>query len=190
MVDIETLGQHEDAHILSIAACPFDPYAYRNNEAGIHEPEAYVGPSAFCHHVGKAQGRTVEVGTALWWAEQSKEARSAMLSGQEAALPLPVVLENLRRYINLMKPEEVWAHGITFDLVILDHAYRQCKLRTPWVYQSQRDTRTIFGLIPPDEVFDIWPENSRKHDPRWDVACQIVAVQRAYKFLGLQAYQL
>lgn len=182
MIDVETLGQHEDAHILSIAAVRFDPYAWVQPDM-LPTVEGLSRLAFYSLAHPHQPGRKVEADTSLWWMNQSDEARRELIDLEHHGQLLPDVLSDLKRYA--AGCSEIWAHGSTFDLPILMHAYQQAGIKPAWSYKDVRDTRTIFGLMSTKTQQECWPENPRKHDPRWDAAAQAVAVTRAYAALGL-----
>ena len=47
----------------------------------------------------------------------------------------------------------IWAHGSTFDITMLDPAYRKVfgvNYFIPWHWRKVRDTRTLLWLVPGD----------------------------------------
>ena len=167
MIDIETLATDRRAHILSIGAVRFDPYGGSVRIADLL-PGFYRAATPY------QPGRTVAAETALWWMQQSEEAR-LHVSAPKDAQELAVVLDHLRQY--LRSTEEVWSHGSTFDLPILRDAYEQVGMKCPWHYRDERDTRTIFALSKQFGASGEWPEeNLLKHHPTSDAAVQAVAI--------------
>ncbi len=41
----------------------------------------------------------------------------------------------------------IWAHGISFDIPILEEAYIRCGIEKPWKYWNINDYRTILNLV-------------------------------------------
>lgn len=148
MIDLETLAKTPDAMILTIAVVPFDPRA---------EPMASTKdlPSTFFYEGVrlKDQMRRVDWDTFDWWQTQSEEARREVFWGQRAK-GLPYILGKLTTFLG--ENPVVWCQGLTFDIPILEDAYRQLNLRPPWHYADTRDTRTVYDIagghrIPTEE---------------------------------------
>lgn len=129
MIDIETLGTAANSVILSIGAVQFD-------DAGNMGDEFYANINIdSCLE----KGLVVEGRTILWWMGQSNEARAVL---GENEYPLQVALSNLTNAFT-WRDTLVWCNGLSFDLPILDTAYRACGLSAPWAYYNGRDYRTL-----------------------------------------------
>jgi exodeoxyribonuclease VIII len=59
---------------------------------------------------------------------------------------LAQALEELGRLI--WHSKRVWANGPTFDMNILEHAYKSLGMALPWKYYTVRDARTVYSLCP------------------------------------------
>lgn len=168
MVDIETLGQNNDAVILSIGAVRFtettvlDPY--KVNVAMVAQP-----------------GRTIDPRTVTWWMQQSPEAKDALFD------PVPVTLElalkEFRTWVEAVPRDYVWANGASFDLGILRHAY---KGYPPWSHRQELCMRPLRCLAV--AVWNLhWRGYSKtqrmgvKHDALGDAIVQAQFVQQVYK---------
>ena len=137
MIDLETMSTRPDAVILEIAAVPFSL-----------EKDIVYHEEAFQRHVTIDScldaGLHLSGGTVAWWLEQSEEARRAIVIGQRSGIPIGEALELLYRWFQLYDDlEGVWSHGATFDLPILDYAFKTIRGSSPpWPYSITRDTRT------------------------------------------------
>ena len=58
--------------------------------------------------------------------------------------PLEQVLDELGKLI--WQSNAIWANGPTFDMTILEHAYKSYKKPLPWQYYRVRDARTVYML--------------------------------------------
>ena len=96
------------------------------------------------------EGRTIEQGTIDWWATQPKEVREEAFNEHDR-VPLREALQGLHR--TLWHARRVWAQGPTYDMNILEHAYKSLAMPLPWRYYSVRDSRTVFGLVPSLEKY-------------------------------------
>ena len=111
MLDIETVGTGPDACILTIAAQTFDPTALG------YLPKDYYARV----DIDSQPNREVDDATVEWWATQPQEAQDEAF-GEEGRIPLKQALEELSKlcfHCNL-----TWANGTTFDMVILENAYK------------------------------------------------------------------
>ena len=137
MIDIETCGTGPEACILTIAAQCFDPLARHDFDQYRHY-YARIDP-------GSQPTRRVEQGTIEWWATQPPQAQEEAF-GEHNRIPLTQALEELGRLIWQCK--RVWANGPTFDMNILEHAYKSYNIVLPWQYYNVRDARTVYSLCP------------------------------------------
>lgn len=174
MVDIETLGTAPGSVILSIGACVFD------SEGTTHEFEAVIDPRDAVKY-----GLTIDPDTVCWWAGQSEEARRAVFLPKDDPKLFPLS-EALWRFSEWFRSawvngQQVWCHGATFDVPLLDAAYRACGLAAPWGYNQARCTRTLY------ELADVWPDRTRgvHHNALNDAKVQAQAAIEAHRQLGL-----
>lgn len=135
MVDLEGLGTGPETTILTIAAQEFDPL-----ERGSFGRDYYVRVS-----LESQEDRSIEQGTIDWWATQPIEVKEEAFS-EENRVPLREALGGLHRMI--WHAKRVWAQGPTYDMTILEHAYKSLSMPLPWKYYSVRDSRTLFSLVP------------------------------------------
>ena len=133
MIDIETLGTTPDALILTVAAQSFDPVG-----------DGYYNQSYYARVDFDSQlDRKIEDGTLKWWATQNSMAREEAFS-EDNRKPLEQVLDELGKLI--WQSNAIWANGPTFDMTILEHAYKSYKKPLPWQYYRVRDARTVYML--------------------------------------------
>jgi hypothetical protein len=137
MIDIETCGTGVDACILTIAAQCFDPLR-RDDYTQQRWYYARVDTDS-------QPDRNISQGTIEWWATQPKEAQEEAF-GEEGRIPLKQSLEELHKLT--WHCNRVWANGPTFDMNILEHAYKTYNIVLPWQYYKVRDARTVYGLCP------------------------------------------
>jgi len=125
-IDLETMGKTPECAIVSIGAVIFDP---RYN---------VVTQDKFYTELNwQAQDRFLCPDTTAWWQRQSPKAKAA-LNGSE---DLRDQLIDLAFW--LPSDCKVWGNGATFDISILENAYRQHGLEVPWKFWNVRDMRTI-----------------------------------------------
>jgi hypothetical protein len=135
MIDIEGLGTGPETTILTIAAQEFDPLV-RNS----------FGRNYYARVTLESQeGRSIEQGTIDWWATQPAMARDEAFA-EDGRITLREALEGVYKLI--WQAKRVWAQGPTYDMNILEHAYKSLNIPLPWKYYSVRDSRTLFSLVP------------------------------------------
>jgi len=167
MIDIETVGTGPEACILTIAAQAFDPLG-----TGYHARQFYarIDPDS-------QPGRNIEQGTIDWWATQPPEAQEEAF-GLDNRISLDTALEELGRLI--WRSKRIWAQGPTFDMNILEHAYKSFGRPLPWKYYIVRDSRTVFSLWP-----DL-PKPPTSHHALQDCRRQIELLQTTLKHLNIK----
>jgi len=166
MVDIETMSLQQNALVLSVAAVPFELCKALPQ---ISKGQLWVLPT----REQILMGRHVDAGTQRWWQQQSPEAREHFL--QEVTSLDEFVLE----FTGVVGgADQVWAHGTTFDITILESLFRDLGHNPPWQnYRVIRDVRTIAEFTPKrEERPDSAITGLVEHDPRSDCVQQIWTV--------------
>jgi hypothetical protein len=135
MIDIETVGTGPNACILTIAAQAFDPFS-----RGYYDRHYYARVD-----IESQPERNIEQGTIDWWATQPSAARDEAFA-EDGRIPLTQALEELGKLI--WHSKRIWANGPTFDMNILEHAYKSYSMPLPWKYFLIRDARTVYSLVP------------------------------------------
>jgi DNA polymerase III epsilon subunit-like protein len=147
MIDIETLSLEPSAHILSIGATTLD-----------------LG-NLFYATVSDEQGRTVSVDTVRWWMNQTESAVGSAFFG-DFSVKLESALKGLHEFItgNRLIPQrgetasiEVWSKHPALDISVLEHAFRQHGINTPWKYHEVMDYATALNMWR--EKFDMGPKD-------------------------------
>jgi exodeoxyribonuclease VIII len=129
MIDLETMGTTPNSAIVSIGAVPFDPR------------QGKVSNQTFYRELDwEDQGRYICPKTTEWWKGQSDEAKAAHFG-----------LDSLKNALNelaawLPKDAKVWGNGATFDVSMLEDAYRQYYIEIPWKFWNVRDCRTVLDM--------------------------------------------
>jgi hypothetical protein len=128
------LGTTADAVILSIGAVKFDL------ETGIIEDDGFYRSVSVESNLDL--GRRISEDTLIWWFKQSPEAQGVY---HEEKVALDTALVELSDWIGTddYKP---WANGADFDTPMLQHAYAQLKIETPWKFWNNRCFRTYKNL--------------------------------------------
>ena len=166
MIDLEGLATGPDTTILTIAAQSFDPFG-----------QGYSGQSYYARVTLESQeDRAIDQGTIDWWATQPAVVRDEAFSEQDR-IPLDQALDGLGRLI--WHSNRIWAQGPTYDMNILEHAYKSYGKALPWKYYMVRDSRTVFSLWPDQPI----PPTS--HHALEDCRKQIAIVQATLKHLNV-----
>lgn len=135
MIDIEGLGTGPDTTILTIAAQSFDPLG-----------TGYYDQYYYCRvDLESQEGRSIQQSTIDWWATQPAESRDEAFS-EDNRIPLRQALEELGRIA--WQSKRIWANGPTYDMNILEHAYKSLDMHIPWQFYNVRDARTVYSLYP------------------------------------------
>lgn len=166
MIDIEGLATGPDATILTIAAQAFDPLG-----KGFYSQQYYARIT-----LESQENRRIEQGTIDWWATQ-KEAQAEAFA-EEDRIPLDQALDGLGRLV--WHSKRIWAQGPTYDMNILEHAYKSYNKPLPWKYYMVRDSRTVFGLWPG------LPKPPTSHHALEDCRRQIELLQTTLKHLDVK----
>jgi hypothetical protein len=96
---------------------------------------------------------------------------------EQDRIPLDQALDGLGRLI--WHSNRIWAQGPTYDMNILEHAYKSYSKPLPWKYYMVRDSRTVFSLWPDQPI----PPTS--HHALEDCRRQIGMLQRTLAHLNV-----
>jgi DNA polymerase III epsilon subunit-like protein len=170
MIDLETLGTTPGCAIRSIGAVAFDPTTDDRDTVSCN-PEFYANVSlASC----LAAGLSIDADTIEWWERQSEASKAALRDP-----PPGEIVAALHQFVGwnrtLPMISGVWAHGASFDIPIVETAFRRFPIAPPWDYRLIRDTRTLYDLAGFDPKadgpeFDGAPHNAL-HDARHQARC-------------------
>lgn len=176
MIDCETLAVTADAVILSIGAVEF-------------ELDGRLGDT-FYRSVSidsnLALGRRVKESTLIWWFDQDRAAQEVF---REAKHTLESALTDLSDWYyktGIMGEDGKvstcpWSNGASFDIPMLEHAYEQCGMETPWRFFNSRCMRTYRNLPGADKVPR--PAPSVAHNALQDAIAQAKYVQDIHRAL-------
>ena len=167
MIDLEGLATGPDTTILTIAAQAFDPFG-----TGHYDQHFYARVT-----LESQENRAIDNGTIEWWANQPEHAREEAF-GKQDRIPLDQALDELSKLI--WRSKLIWSQGPTYDMNILEHAYKSYGKPLPWKYYMVRDSRTVFSL---------WPEQPiplTSHHALEDCRRQISMLQNTLKYLNVK----
>lgn len=166
MIDIEGLGTGPDAAILTIAAQSFDPFG-----TGHYDRQYYARIT-----LESQENRRIQDDTLAWWATQPEAQTEAF--AEDNRVPLDQALDELYRLA--WQHDYIWAQGPTYDINILEHAYKSYNKTQPWQFYRIRDSRTVLSLWPGRPV----PPTS--HHALEDTRKQINILQQTLKHLNVK----
>jgi hypothetical protein len=166
MIDIEGLGTGPDAAILTIAAQSFDPFG-----TGHYDRHYYARIT-----LESQENRRIQDDTLAWWATQPEAQAEAF--AEDNRVPLDQALDELYRLA--WQHDYIWAQGPTYDINILEHAYKSYNKTQPWQFYRIRDSRTVLSLWPGRPV----PPTS--HHALEDTRKQINILQQTLKHLDVK----
>lgn len=186
MIDIETLSGRPDALVLQVGAVLFEP-AMGTLQAPGRKWDLRTDEQENDWH------RDIEARTVLWWAQQSAEARTAVLQvpSRERVHPAQCLVE-LGDLIDAA--EYVWARGPAFDLAILNSLYAAVQAATTGLVPDRkplfpfwkwRDERVLRDLL--DAVGYGQQRHGVAHDALDDAVSQANNVLRAYEVMRRKA---
>jgi hypothetical protein len=167
MIDLEGLATGPDTTILTIAAQTFDPFG-----TGWYDKHYYARVT-----LESQENRAIDNGTIAWWATQPDHAREEAFNEQDR-IPLDQALDELAKMI--WHSKLIWSQGPTYDMNILEHAYKSYNKPLPWKYFQVRDSRTVFSLWPDQ------PIPSTSHHALEDCRRQIGMLQATLKHLNVK----
>ena len=182
MIDIETLSTNPDASIATIGGIKFKRGTpLPKNLDDVQESHKLYIKVDRCScddlllHVDQA--------TLKWWGTQSEEAKQEVF-GIEGRVPIRDALITLAEFVRGTKT--VWANSPNFDIVILENAYRRCKLTPPWKFWNLRCCRTAYDLGGVSlKLMNNSKGTKTSHHALGDCADQIRCLYEAYENMGL-----
>lgn len=138
MIDIETMGNTPGAAILSTGA------VFIKDGKLAEEFYQHIDLQSCLENGLKMDGGTVQ-----WWMKQSDEARESIT--RETGDNIIAVLANFYGWVtqNVQGAEvQVWGNAATFDVVLMEEAFRRVGYDIPWKFWGHRCYRTLKNLFP------------------------------------------
>ena len=169
MIDLETFSTKYNASILTIGAIKF-------NRKGPILPLEEL--DTFYCRIDKESCKAIKLHfdpkIISWWEKQDDDCKYEVFT-DEGRIPIRDALKDLAKWIGPNK--KIWGHGSVFDCAILNNAYTECKLETPWKFWDIRDTRTIYdiGNVNFNNIL-----YNNKHHALHDAYRQIIALKIAF----------
>ena len=163
MIDLETLGVTPDSVILTIGAIKFDPW----DDSSTLTNKENIQMDCFYHRIDP----------------ESFGPDARIDDAEDNRIPIRTTLTDFYKWLG--KFDCVWSNGATFDIVMLEGAYRAQDKGIPWKYWQARDTRTVFGMVKDHKQFMPEQALSMKHHALWDCWVQLVTVQNIIRSLNI-----
>lgn len=157
MLDFETLSLKENAVLLSLGACVFDPATGEIGET------FYTAIDPRTQH-----GRDISASTVLWWLEQDQAARDKLTGAvkaadllvdadpdsqewadlaEQAAIPINHAAMAFIAFVEQFDDVECWTNG-GVDHTWLNSMFEYSGFKNPIPFWKQRDYRTLKALYP------------------------------------------
>ncbi len=170
MVDIETLDVTPTSVILTIGAQGFCPFTDQLTDVVYYERIT----------LESQDDRSVDDGTIAWWGKQDAIVMEEAIGDTgQTRIPLKTALEKLSKIF--WKTNTIWANGITFDMVILENAFKSADMPIPWKYWNVSDARTIYKIKPVGKL-------ANSHNALEDCVNQIQLLQKTLKELNITEF--
>ena len=134
MLDLETMGTHSGAAIVSIGGVKF-------GASGLGEEFYKVIDLAS----SMKAGLTLDASTVIWWMKQSEAARKSLTTNKTVSLFN--ALQEFTKFVGAKKQAKIWGNGASFDNVLLGNAYDAVNLERPWEYWNDRCYRTMKAML-------------------------------------------
>jgi len=167
MIDIETLGTLPESVILSVGGVKFDPFTSNEPFDGKHWKLDADSQTK--------KGRFVDDKTLEWWAKQDQAIQDVAFT-DEGRVPVDTFMKELNAW--LTGCETIWCQGPQFDMVIIEHLFRDFDHHMNWFFWQVSDCRTLFKMMPKDPRKDIQED---LHDALADAHWQAVCVQQFFR---------
>ena len=174
MIDIETLSTNNNAIILTIGAIKFK----RNeNIKELKDMESFYVriEKESCEKLNMH----LDENTLKWWNSQNEKAKYEALINPDR-MSIELALGKLSLF--LKNCTYIWANSPNFDCVILENAYKACKLQPPWKFWNLRDCRTIYSLANIKLTYT----GDTSHNSLEDCYSQIICLKQSLKNLKIK----
>ena len=166
VIDIETMGNTPGAAILSIGAVFIKEGKLREEFYQHLDLESCL-----------ENGLKMDAGTVQWWMKQSDDARAAITL--ERGANIIAVLADFFSWVSESAQGaevQVWGNAATFDVVLMEEAYRRIGYDIPWKFWGHCCYRTLKNLFPgvpkpPEQRI----KHHALHDAKWQ-ALHLIAI--------------
>jgi len=167
MIDLETLGTSLDAVILSIGAVPFNMVGEMGEAFEIFPTVQDQIPSR------KVQWSAIE-----WWFKQEEQARLSIIEQVRSRMlhECLMLFKDWCEY-NLDEKFRVWSNGASFDIAMMNLAFANVNLETPWSYKNQMDCPTMVYMskISTKKYDGVGVKHNAVNDCKWQISWTVDA---------------
>lgn len=176
MIDLETLGVHQTAPVVSVGMAMFRP----TGQSIVDTHEVHLNVDA-----QSSMGRHASIDTLAWWLRQDEAARDTLARALRAGVERPLFsqLNNISEFIRSAigghgDPDAgmVWGYGANEDTAWLSGLFDGMSIPRPWHYRKVACYRTI--LREHGATGDDWVAPTVAHDPVADAVAQAKTLQR------------
>jgi len=150
--DIETLGTKPGAAILTVGLA----LVSRASAKVIASYYWQVDPKTYDEPNHPSFDK--ECSTIAWWAQQSEEATKEAFGGEYAIEQVLDEIIDVIMFYGGVDKAVVWGNGATFDVSILEEAFRRLGQDVPWEFYNVRCLRTLCSEMGVD-----WKRHLQKH---------------------------
>jgi hypothetical protein len=155
IIDIETLDTKPAAIILSIGAFAFDRFNLNETLEKIEMVEISGCYSDYHLYLSCDlpdqlfySNRTISNETLEWWRSQVDKKNASPAPGhshlEEA---LKKLISKINEWKKINSDIAFYFRGTNFDPIILENAFNEYSLQTPWLYYQVRDVRTYIDTL-------------------------------------------
>lgn len=144
--DVETLGVESNAVILSAALIYFNPDD-KPSYQDLLDNACFVKLNA--KDQSKRLGRSVDMSTLEWWANQHEYTRSVSFDQNSTDLLAEDAITTLHNYMNKYvnaNSQTMWARG-SLDQLVIDSLAKKLDMQPITGYSMWRDVRTAVDLL-------------------------------------------
>ncbi|NJO49786.1 MAG: 3'-5' exoribonuclease [Leptolyngbyaceae cyanobacterium RM2_2_4] len=136
MLDLETLGIHNYAPIISYGAVLFDKSGIKDTLYKTLDVKQQIDGGY----------RQVDADTIKWWMSQGDAAKRVF---RENSVETGVGLSELLPFTGSVPTKElmVWGNGPTFDIVLIETLMKHHNIKPPWIFRNVRDLRTYKDFV-------------------------------------------
>lgn len=175
MLDLETLSTRANAVILIIGAIKFKRNGNTSSFKDIDEKDKFYRRVTLksCTDVKM----DIDPETINWWHSQDKKVKHEALYSEDRCT-LEKSLKDFSEWFNGSR--FIWGNGSSFDVTIIEEAYKRVNIDIPWKFWNVRDLRTLFDF---GRVYNRDLPTENKHDALYDCYRQIVGFHMAVRNL-------
>ena len=174
MVDLETLGNGNDAVIVAIGAVAWETGRFPDETWPLDVVDRRKFYERVTPESGVAVGMKIDASTVLWWLTQDDAARAEVVLAGTNGMAIHRALGAFQEWFLRFGVDWttlLWGNGASFDNVILATAYAKTGVPRPWTFRQDRCYRTAVAMLDPEGKRKP-ADNNRKHSALADALWQ------------------